>query len=83
MKKSKPSKVISVAVVGAGYWGKNLVRNFHQLGSLKLICDKNESLLADFRSQYTEVETCLAFSDVMKRKDIEGVIISTPAETPF
>lgn len=83
MKKSKPSKVISVAVVGAGYWGKNLVRNFHQLDSLKLICDKNESLLADFRSQYSEVETCLAISEVMKRKDIEGVIISTPAETHF
>jgi len=83
MKKSKPSKVISVAVVGAGYWGKNLVRNFHQLDSLKLICDKNESLLADFRNQYSEVETCLAISEVMKRKDIEGVIISTPAETHF
>jgi UDP-2-acetamido-3-amino-2,3-dideoxy-glucuronate N-acetyltransferase len=83
MKKSKPRKAISVAVIGAGYWGKNLVRNFHQLGSLKLICDKNESLLADFRSQYGEVETCLALADVMKRKDIEGVIISTPAETHF
>ncbi len=83
MKKSKPSKVISVAVIGAGYWGRNLVRNFHQLGSLKLICDKNESLLADFRSQYADVETCLALADVTKRKDIEGVIISTPAETHF
>ena len=83
MKKSKPSKEISVAVIGAGYWGKNLVRNFHQLGSLKLICDKNESLLADFRKQYAEVETCLALADVMKRKDIQGVVISTPAETHF
>jgi UDP-2-acetamido-3-amino-2,3-dideoxy-glucuronate N-acetyltransferase len=83
MKKRKTSRVISVAVIGAGYWGRNLVRNFHQLGSLKLICDKNESLLADFRSQYAEVETCLALADVMKRKDIEGVIISTPAETHF
>jgi UDP-2-acetamido-3-amino-2,3-dideoxy-glucuronate N-acetyltransferase len=83
MKKSRPSKKISVAVIGAGYWGKNLVRNFHQLGSLKLICDKNESLLADFRKQYAEVETCLALADVMKRKDIQGVVISTPAETHF
>ena len=83
MKKSQLRKVISVAVIGAGYWGKNLVRNFHQLGSLKLICDKNESQLADFRGQYAGVETCLALADVMKRKDIEGVIISTPAETHF
>ncbi|RPJ09991.1 MAG: gfo/Idh/MocA family oxidoreductase, partial [Deltaproteobacteria bacterium] len=28
-----------LAVIGSGYWGKNLVRNFHNLGVLKLICD--------------------------------------------
>jgi len=33
----------NIAVIGAGYWGKNLVRNFHQLGVLKTICkEKNE-----------------------------------------
>ncbi|MCK4986463.1 MAG: Gfo/Idh/MocA family oxidoreductase, partial [Desulfobacterales bacterium] len=73
----------SVAVIGAGYWGKNLVRNFHNLGSLKLVCDKNESLLADFKSHYTDIETCLALTDVLTREDIEGVVISTPAETHF
>jgi UDP-2-acetamido-3-amino-2,3-dideoxy-glucuronate N-acetyltransferase len=31
----------TVAVIGSGYWGKNLVRNYHDLGALKLICDKN------------------------------------------
>jgi len=29
----------NIALIGAGYWGKNLVRNFHQLGVLKTICD--------------------------------------------
>jgi UDP-2-acetamido-3-amino-2,3-dideoxy-glucuronate N-acetyltransferase len=83
MKKTKKSNMPSIAVIGAGYWGKNLVRNFHNLGSLKLICDKNELLLADFKSQYADIETCLALTDVLKRKDIEGVVISTPAETHF
>jgi UDP-2-acetamido-3-amino-2,3-dideoxy-glucuronate N-acetyltransferase len=32
-----------VAVIGAGYWGKNLVRNFHQLGVLKTICDQSSA----------------------------------------
>jgi len=81
--KSKQRKMTSVAVIGAGYWGKNLVRNFHNLGSLKLVCDKNESLLADFKSHYTDIETCLALTDVLTREDIEGVVISTPAETHF
>ena len=73
----------SVAVIGSGYWGKNLVRNFHQLGALKLICDKNETLLAQFRNQYPDVETCLTLNDVFGRDDIKAVVIATPAETHF
>ena len=72
-----------VAVVGSGYWGKNLVRNFHQLGALKLICDKNEVLLDRFKEQYPDVETCLALSDVLKGEETQGVVIATPAETHF
>ena len=30
---------INVAVVGVGYWGRNLVRNFYELGALSLLCD--------------------------------------------
>ena len=79
----KHAIMASVAVIGAGYWGKNLVRNFHNLGSLKLICDKSQSLLADLKSQYADIETCLALTDVLTREDIAGVVISTPAETHF
>ena len=76
-------KVASVAVIGSGYWGKNLVRNFYQIGALKLICDKNENLLAQFKEQYPDIETCLALSDLMKREDICAVAIATPAETHY
>ncbi|MFC1869111.1 Gfo/Idh/MocA family oxidoreductase [Thermodesulfobacteriota bacterium] len=73
----------NIAIIGSGYWGKNLVRNYNQLGALKLICDKNETLLTRFREQYPEVETCLALNDVLARDDINGVVISTPAETHY
>ncbi len=72
-----------VAVIGSGYWGKNLVRNYHELGALKLICDKNETVLAGFKKQYPGVDTCLALHDVLSRKDIDGVVIATPAETHY
>ncbi|MCD6224703.1 MAG: hypothetical protein J7K32_04110 [Deltaproteobacteria bacterium] len=48
-----------VAVIGSGYWGKNLVRNFYQLNALKLICDNKESVLNNFMQQYPDVETSL------------------------
>jgi UDP-2-acetamido-3-amino-2,3-dideoxy-glucuronate N-acetyltransferase len=72
-----------IAVIGSGYWGKNLVRNYHELGALKLICDKNEMVLAGFKKQYPGLDTCLALHDVISRKDIEGVVIATPAETHY
>lgn len=79
MKSTQPR----IAVIGSGYWGKNLVRNYHQLGALRVICDRNESLLDQFRGQYPAVETCLVFNEVLSRDDVQGVVIATPAETHF
>jgi UDP-2-acetamido-3-amino-2,3-dideoxy-glucuronate N-acetyltransferase len=73
----------AVAVVGCGYWGKNLVRNFHGLKVLKLVCDRDETSLLKIKSQYNDIETCLAFSDVLSRDDIHAVVIATSAETHF
>ena len=67
----------NIAVVGSGYWGKNLVRNYHQLGVLKLICDKNETTLSLFSEQYPGIETCIAFNEVLQNDEIEGVVIAT------
>jgi len=76
-------EIPGIAVIGSGYWGKNLVRNYSNIGALRLICDKNEEVLANFKTQYPDIETCIAFSDVADRKDIEGVVIATPAETHY
>ena len=83
MAKEKSRHIAEIAVIGSGYWGKNLVRNYHQLGALKLICDSNESALENFKSQYKQVETCVALNDVIGRSDIKGVVIATPAETHY
>ena len=72
-----------IAVIGSGYWGKNLVRNFNQIGSLELICDRSEIILANFRAQYEGVKTCLALSEVLNDDSITGVAIATPAETHY
>ena len=58
-KKKNNLAIPTVAIVGSGYWGKNLVRNFHSLKALRLICDNNETLLKEFQKQYDGVEVCL------------------------
>jgi UDP-2-acetamido-3-amino-2,3-dideoxy-glucuronate N-acetyltransferase len=73
----------TIAVVGCGYWGKNLIRNFHALGALKLICDKSEGMLSRFWDEFEDVGTCLALNEVLSREDIRGVAIATPAETHY
>jgi len=83
MANTNTKKETSIAVIGSGYWGKNLVRNFYQLGVLKLICDKNESILNQFKKEYTDVETCLNLEDVFGHDDVKAVVVATPAESHF
>ena len=77
------SDVPAVAVIGGGYWGKNLVRNFYNLNALKLVSDKSEAILSGLKDQFNGLDTCLAITDVLARDDIKGVVIATPAETHF
>lgn len=68
-----------VAVIGCGYWGKNLVRNFAQLRALKTICDANESLLNAQGQLYPDVQLTTRFEDVLADDSIRAVVIATPA----
>ena len=77
------SKTKNIAVIGSGYWGKNLIRNYYELGALKLVCDKNETTLNILKKQYPGIETCFALNDVLSCGEIEGVVIATPAETHY
>ncbi|MFC1912767.1 NAD(P)-binding domain-containing protein [Chloroflexota bacterium] len=47
----------NIAVIGCGYWGKNLARNFAELGALHTICDTDPKVLEQLASQYPEVNT--------------------------
>ena len=70
-----------IAVFGCGYWGQNLVRNFHQLGALKLVCDPAEGGRKRAGEIAPGVEVAADFDAVFSREDIDGVVLATPAET--
>jgi UDP-2-acetamido-3-amino-2,3-dideoxy-glucuronate N-acetyltransferase len=65
-----------VAVIGCGHWGKNLVRNFAELGALGAISDPNSELAAQFSSQFNV--PALDF-DTILQSDCDGVVIAAPA----
>lgn len=71
---------MSVAVIGCGYWGKNLVRNFSQAGQLTLVCDATETGRAAARQLAPDAEVVDDIERVLV-SDVQGVVIATPAET--
>ena len=71
----------SIAVVGAGYWGKNLVRNFCALNGLHTVCDTNEVTLQAIASQYPGVSVAESYSQVLENPAIKAVALATPAPT--
>ena len=70
---------INIAVVSMGYWGKNLVRNFYEIGVLKVICDSDASRRTTIEEKYPGVEFNQDFLSVLEYDSIQAVVIATPA----
>jgi UDP-2-acetamido-3-amino-2,3-dideoxy-glucuronate N-acetyltransferase len=68
----------NIAVIGGGYWGRNLVRNFAELGALRAVCDTAPAILEEVTSKYAGVNTVADFRQVLADKEIKGVVIATP-----
>ncbi len=73
----------NVAVVGIGYWGKNLVRNFYDLGALGALCDASESVEEHYRLLHKEVKFYREFDSVLADPSITAVALATPAVSHY
>lgn len=69
----------NVALIGAGRWGKNLARNFYNLGVLHTICDTNESLLDQCQQNFQGVNLTSNFHAVLENPLLTRVVIAAPA----
>ena len=67
------------ALVGAGYWGKNLARNLFELGALHSICDTNEALLDSYLEKYPGIDVTSNFRHMLENSEIKEVMIAAPA----
>ncbi len=75
------TNVPRIACIGAGYWGKNLVRNFHSLGSLAVICESDVERQAWLQENYPDVPVVGTLDEVLTDPNLQGVAVATPAET--
>jgi len=76
-------RIVTVGLVGYGYWGPNLARNFHELpgARLKCICDAAPENLERARAACPGVELADDFETVIADEGVEAVVVASPAVT--
>ena len=70
-----------IALVGCGYWGRNLCRNFHALNALDRVIDATESGQAQARLIAQGIEVSSNVEDALNDSEINAIALATPAET--
>ena len=81
----KRTKQLNIGVVGCGYWGPNLIRNFRSLSGchVKLACDADPKRLAYINQTYPEIKTVSDFEELVKDPEIHAIAVATPVWTHF
>lgn len=76
---------VRTAIVGLGYWGPNLLRNFVAQNECQMVyaCDLSEANLAKTRAHYPSVQTTSRYEDILEDPSIDLVLIATPTSTHF
>jgi predicted dehydrogenase len=84
-KQQDSSGVIRMGVIGYGYWGPNIVRNFHgqEHSRVVAICDKNPKSLQRARQSYPEIRAIDECNDILTAADIDAIAIVTPVWTHY
>lgn len=73
------SETKNIVVIGGGRWGKNLARNFYEIGALHTICDTNEALLDSYQEQYPGISVTTNFNSVLENPLLSRIVIAAPA----
>ena len=75
--------MISIGVIGYGYWGPNIVRNFQSLdlGCVKMVSDLNSKVLAKAKKNYPSIHTTMDYREITRSPEIDAVAIVTPVGT--
>ena len=72
-----------IALVGAGYWGKNLLRNLYELNVLHSVCEVDEETIRERKKAFPDVYYTTSYKEILNNKEIKAVVIATPAATHY
>lgn len=79
------SRTLRVGVIGYGYWGPNLVRNFSELESAEIvwIADQDANKFGPISRRYPKIKTTSNVEDLLQDDSLDAIIIATPVNTHF
>lgn len=77
----RQSELPQIAVIGCGYWGKNLVRNFYALGALAMVCDTDVFSLENAKNLAPDIPRTTDISIPLESSHVDALVIATPAQT--
>jgi len=77
--------MVNIAVVGYGYWGPNLIRNFQETDDVCVVscCDKSTERLTQVKAKYPSIDVTTSYEDVLKNPSINAVAIATPVASHY
>ena len=81
----KSSGLVRIGLVGCGYWGPNLIRNFHELPTSELaaICDLRAARLKPLMKKFPSVKLTTQYQDLISDSSIDAIVIATPISTHY
>lgn len=76
---------MNLAIIGCGYWGPNLIRNFCQSKRVMelICCDLDQKRLDRMKSLYPTIAVLTNYEELLERQDLDAVVIATPAKSHY
>jgi len=83
--KNRRNSEVRIGIIGCGYWGPNLVRNFNEIDGAKMAscCDIRRERIHFIKNRYPSIEITTDYKDVLEDTEIDAVAIATPVHTHY
>jgi len=77
--------MLRMGVIGYGYWGPNIVRNFYSVAGsqVTMVCDMNQQILKKVKNTYQQINVTSDIDELIKNTEVDAIAIATPVCTHY
>ena len=77
--------MLKIGIIGCGYWGPNLIRDFSEIDEVEItaLCDSSLDKLSRFKKKFPNAQTSTSSEELFNSKNIDAIVVATPASTHY